>query len=310
MSGDLIDGIVIILAATLRAGTPLVFAALGELVTEKSGVLNLGVEGMMLMGAVFGVIGAHGSGSLLVGVVAGMAAGIAMALIFAVLTLTFQASQVPTGLALTIFGIGLSAFLGLGYNDKPLQGLTAINIPGLSDIPVVGKLFFAHDLFVYSSLILFAVITWFLFRTRAGLALRAVGELPELAHALGKKVIAIRYAATLFGGAMAGLAGAYLSIVYTPMWAENMTAGRGWIALALVVFATWKPGRVLLGAYLFGGVTILQLNVQGAGYAISSHLLSMLPYIATVLVLVLISRDATKIKLNAPASLGKPFHSD
>ncbi|MGE0736980.1 MAG: ABC transporter permease [Alphaproteobacteria bacterium] len=310
MSGDLIDGIIVILAATLRAGTPLVFAALGELVTEKSGVLNLGVEGMMLMGAVAGVIGAHNSGSLSVGVAAGIAAGVAMALIFAVLTLTFQASQVPTGLALTIFGIGLSAFLGLGYNDKPLQGLAPISIPGLSDIPVVGKLFFAHDVFVYLSLAMFAAIAWFLFRTRAGLALRAVGEAPESAHALGKKVIAIRYAATLFGGAMAGLAGAYLSIVYTPMWAENMTAGRGWIALALVVFATWKPGRVLLGAYLFGGVTILQLNVQGAGYAVSSHLLSMLPYIATVLVLVLISRDATKIKLNAPASLGKPFHSD
>ena len=310
MSGELIDGFVIILAATLRAGTPLVFAALGELVTEKSGVLNLGVEGMMLMGAVAGVIGAYNSGSLPIGVLAGVGAGALMALIFAVLTLTFQASQVPTGLALTIFGLGLSAFLGLGYNDKPLRGIAPMNIAGLSDIPVLGPLLFGHDIFVYLSLALFAVVSWFLFRSRAGLTLRAIGESPESAHALGKRVIGIRYAATVFGGAMSGLAGAYLSIVYTPMWAENMTAGRGWIALALVVFATWKPGRVLLGAYLFGGVTILQLNVQGAGYAVSSHLLSMLPYIATVLVLVLISRDATKIKLNAPASLGKPFHSD
>lgn len=305
---DAADQIVLVLVAALRAGTPLVLAALGELVAEKAGVLNLGVEGMMLVGAVAGVIGAVATGSTALGFAFGIAAGAAMALIFAVLTLTLRANQVATGLALTIFGLGLSAFLGLGYRDRPLPGLKPIEIPVLSDLPVLGKLVFGHDPVVYLSLALFAAIVWFLFRTRAGLVLRAIGESPDAAHALGHKVVAIRYAATLFGGAMAGMAGAYIALVYTPMWAEQMTAGRGWIALALVVFATWKPVRVLLGAYLFGAVTIAQLYLQGLGIAVSSHILSMLPYVATILVLVLISRDATRIKLNAPAALGKPFH--
>jgi ABC-type uncharacterized transport system permease subunit len=301
------DTAVVILAATLRAGTPLVLAALGELVTEKSGVLNLGVEGMMLVGAVAAVIATLGTGSYAAGALAGVLAGIAMALVFALLTLSLRANQVAAGLALTIFGLGFSAFLGLAYRDRPLGGLKPLSIPGLSDIPVLGPLLFGHDLFVYLSLVLFAAVAWFLARSRGGLVLRAVGEAPEAAHALGQKVLAVRYAATLFGGAMSGLAGAYLTLVYTPMWADQMTAGRGWIALALVVFATWKPGRVLLGAYLFGGVTIAQLHLQAQGVAVSSHILATLPYVATILVLVVISRDATRIKLNAPAALGKPF---
>jgi ABC-type uncharacterized transport system permease subunit len=298
---------VVILVATLRAGTPLVLAALGELVTEKAGVLNLGVEGMMLVGAVAAVIVTLGTGSYALGAVAGTLAGLALSLVFGLLTLSLRANQVAAGLALTIFGLGLSAFLGLAYRDRPLEGLKPLAVSGLSDIPIVGPLLFGHDIFVYLSFAIFAAVAWFLARSRGGLVLRAVGEAPEAAHALGHSVLAVRYAATAFGGAMAGLAGAYLTLVYTPMWADQMTAGRGWIALALVVFATWKPGRVLFGAYLFGGVTIAQLHLQAQGVAVSSHILATLPYVATILVLVLIARDATRIKLNAPAALGKPF---
>lgn len=304
-----IDTIVAILVATMRAGTPLLFAALGELITEKSGVLNLGIEGMMLMGAVTGFIATVLTGNPLIGVLAAMLAGMAMAGIFGFLTLTLMANQVATGLALTIFGVGLSAFVGLGYIGTPIHGLPGIAIPLLSDIPVLGPLLFNHDPLVYVSFILLAAVTWFLYKSRPGLILRAVGESHEAAHAIGYSVLKIRYLAVLFGGATSGIAGAYLSLVYTPQWAENMTAGRGWIALALVVFATWRPARVLLGAYLFGGITIMGLHVQAAGFAISSHLIATLPYLATVLVLVLISRDATRIKLNAPAALGKSFHS-
>ncbi len=303
-----LDTLVAVLVATLRAGTPLVFAALGELVTEKSGVLNLGIEGMMLVGAVAGFIGTVLTGSPAVGVLCGMLAGVAMSLGFGVLALTLLTNQVATGLALTIFGIGLSAFLGLGYVGTPITGLAPLPIPLLADIPLLGPLLFAHDPLVYLSWVVLGLIAWALYRSRAGLVLRAVGESHDAAHALGYSVIRIRYLAVMFGGAMSGLAGAYLSLVYTPQWTENMTAGRGWIALALVVFATWRPARVLLGAYLFGGVTIVGLYVQGAGVEVSSHLLATLPYLATILVLVLISRDATKIRLNAPAALGKAFH--
>src|SRR5512143_1350616 len=257
--------IIVILVATLRAGTPLVLAALGELVTEKSGVLNLGVEGMMLVGAVAAIITTLGTGSYALGALAGTLAGVAVALVFALLTLSLRANQVAAGLALTIFGLGVSAFLGLGFRDRPIAGLKPLAVSGLSDIPIVGPLLFGHDIFVYLSLAIFAAVSWFLARSRGGLVLRAVGEAPEAAHALGHNVLAVRYAATAFGGAMAGLAGAYLTLVYTPMWADQMTAGRGWIALALVVFATWKPDRVLLGAYLFGGVTIAQLHLQAQG---------------------------------------------
>lgn len=305
---DGIDSAVAILIGAIRAGTPLVFAALGELITEKSGVLNLGVEGMMLVGAVVGFIATVATGNPYIGILAAIAAGAAMSLVFGFLTLTLLTNQVATGLALTIFGIGLSAFLGIPYVGTPIEGLKPVAIPVLSEIPVVGPLLFSHDILIYVSILLFAVIAYFLYRTRGGLILRAVGESHDAAHAIGYHVIAIRYLAVMFGGACAGLAGAYLSLVYTPQWAENMTAGRGWIALALVVFATWRPGRVIAGAYLFGGITIVGLHIQALGFEISSHLVATLPYLATIVVLALISRDATKIRLNAPASLGKPFH--
>jgi ABC-type uncharacterized transport system permease subunit len=305
---DVVDAVVAILVATIRAGTPLVFAAIGELVTEKSGVLNLGIEGMMLIGAVTGFSATVITGNPYLGILAAMVAGMAISLVFGVLTLSLMTNQVATGLALTIFGIGLSAFIGLAYIGTPIDGLDPVAIPGLSDIPFLGPVLFDHDLMIYGSIVLFAAVTWFLYRTRAGLILRAIGESHEAAHAIGYGVIKVRYLAVLFGGATSGLAGAYLSLVYTPQWAENMTAGRGWIALALVVFATWRPARVLIGAYLFGFLTIIGLHIQAHGYAVSSHLIAMVPYLATVLVLVLISRDATKIRLNAPASLGQPFH--
>ena len=305
-----LDSIVLILTATVGASIPLLYAALGELIVEKSGVLNLGVEGMMIVGAITAFIVATETGQLWLAVIAGMGAGALMALIFGFITLSLMANQVATGLALTIFGIGLSAFIGQAYTSVALDGVKALHIPLLSDIPVVGKLLFSYDLLVYLAVAVFAGVTWFLYRSRPGLILRAVGESPHSAHALGYGVIRIRYLAVLFGGAMAGLGGAYLSIAYTPLWAEGMTAGRGWIALALVVFSTWRTGRVLLGALLFGGVTIAQFHIQGTGVEIPSQFLSMLPYLATIVVLVIISRDATVIRLNAPASLGQPYHDE
>jgi simple sugar transport system permease protein len=302
------DPIVAILVGTVAAATPLVFAALGELVTEKSGVLNLGVEGMMLMGAIAAFATATTSGSLLLGIIAGALAGAATAGLFGVLTLGLLTNQVATGLALTIFGTGLSAFVGQGYVSLTLTGLQPIAVPGLSRIPILGPVLFEQNGLVYVSIATFGVIHWFLYRTKAGLILRAVGESPESAHAVGYRVLPIRFLAVLFGGALAGVAGAYLAVAYTPMWVEQLSAGRGWIALALVVFATWRPERVLAGAYLFGGVTILQFHAQALGLAVPSQLLSMLPYLATIVVLVVISRDVQKIRVNAPASLGKPFH--
>jgi simple sugar transport system permease protein len=284
-----------LLLLTLAAGTPLVFAALGELVTEKSGVLNLGVEGMMLVGAVMAFIVAATTKSPWLGVLAGMGAGAALSLVFAVVTLTLQANQVASGLALALFGVGLSAFIGLPYVSVVIEPIP--HVLGVSPLVVL-------------SLVLFVFIQWILFKTRAGLVLRAVGESPQSAHAVGYPVVAIRYLAVLFGGACAGLGGAYLSLVYNPSWVEGMTAGRGWIALALVVFATWKPWRVLAGAYLFGGVTLAQFQAQALGVEIPSQYLSMLPYVATIVVLAIISRDAATIKLNAPASLGRSFHPD
>ena len=295
---------------SLAAGTPLVFAALGELVVEKSGVLNLGVEGMMLVGAVTSFIVAAATQSPWLGVGAGALAGAALSLIFAVSALTLRANQVATGLALTLFGVGLSAFVGRGYLSVVIEGIGPLALPALTDLPVVGRLLFGHNPLVYVSLALFVAVQAFLYRTRAGLVLRAVGESPQSAHAIGYRVIAIRYAAVVFGGACAGLGGAYLAVAYTPSWVEGMTAGRGWIALALVVFATWKPWRVIVGAYLFGSVTLAQFQAQASGVAIASQLLAMLPYVATIVVLAIISRDATTIRLNAPASLGKPYHPD
>jgi simple sugar transport system permease protein len=304
------EQIAALIALTLAAGTPLVFAALGELVTEKSGVLNLGVEGMMLVGAVVAFIVAASTKSPWLGVAAGIAAGSALSLVFAVLTLTLMANQVATGLALSLFGVGLSAFVGLDYVSVVIDGIRPLVIAGWSDLPFFGKLLFAHSPFVYLSIVLFALIEWFLFHTRAGLVVRAIGESPASAHAIGYPVTGIRYLAVLFGGACAGLGGAYLAVAYTPLWTEGMTAGRGWIALALVVFATWKPWRVLAGAYLFGAVTLAQFQAQALGVAVPSQLLSMLPYLATIVVLTIISRDAAMIRLNAPASLGQPYHPD
>ena len=294
----------------MTAATPLVFAATGELVAEKSGVLNLGVEGMMLIGAVFGFAAVTLTGEPLIGLAAAIVMGALASMIFGVLTLSLLSNQVATGLALTIFGTGLSALVGLNYVGKTIEQIRAIHIPVLTDLPIVGRLLLGHDPLVYVSIVLLGVTHWFLKHTRWGMILRAVGDSDQSAHAIGYPVIAIRYAAVAFGGAMAGLGGAYLSLVYTPLWAEHMTAGRGWIALALVVFASWRPTRVLLGAVLFGGITILQLNAQAAGLGIPASFMSMLPYIATIVVLVLISRDSTRIRLNAPACLGKPFRAE
>ena len=300
--------LVLIGLTVITAATPLVYAAIGELVVEKSGVLNLGVEGMMLGGAVGGFAVAHLTGSAALGVMAGIGAGMLLSLVFAFLTLHLQASQVATGLALTIFGIGLSALLGQPLIGVAYEGIPTYSIPVLSDIPLLGPLLFEHDLLVYGSIVLVLGVSLFLRFTRAGLIIRAVGDSPDAAHALGYRVILVRYLATLFGGACAGLAGCYLSMAYAPMWAENLSAGRGWIALALVVFATWQPGRLLFGAYLFGGITILQLHAQAIGINVPSQLMSMLPYVATIIVLVLISRDRGRIRKNAPASIGQAFH--
>jgi general nucleoside transport system permease protein len=306
----MMDHIAELLVLTLAAGTPLVYAALGELVTEKSGVLNLGVEGMMLVGAVSAFIVTATTKNPWLGVVAGVVAGAALSIVFAVLTLTLMANQVATGLALSLFGVGLSAFVGLDYVSVVIEGLKSTSLADLAGTSAWGKLVFGHNPLVYLSVALFLAIEWFLYRTRPGLIVRAVGESPQSAHAIGYPVVRIRYLAVLFGGACAGLGGAYLAVAYTPLWVEGMTAGRGWIALALVVFATWKPWRVLAGAYLFGGVTLAQFQAQAGGIAMPSQVLSMLPYIATIVVLALISRDVATIRLNAPASLGKPFHPD
>ncbi|UTW10548.1 ABC transporter permease [Marinobacterium rhizophilum] len=302
------DFVINVLYAMIRTGTPLLIVALGELVCERSGVLNLGQEGMMLVGAVCGFIVALTTGSLLLGVLAAILAGCLMALLFGVIALGLSATQVATGLALTILGTGLSAFVGESFVGQTLQGFKALPIPFLSDIPLLGPLLFNHDLLVYLSFGLFAGVIWFLRSTRAGLMLKAIGETPESATAVGLPVMRVRYLAVLFGGAMAGLAGGYLSLAYTPLWAEGMTAGRGWIALALVVFASWRAERVMFGAYLFGLASILHLIVQGMGVSISSNLLAMLPYVVTILVLVLLSSNKARVRLYAPVSLGKPFH--
>jgi len=297
-----------LIAATLAAGTPLLLAAIGIVISEKSGVVNLGIEGIMAVAAVSGFAAAHASGSAELGFVAGAAAGAALALLFALLALGLLANQYATGLALALFGAGLSAFLGQSLQGENLAARGTDGIPWLRDVPGIGPALFAQHWMVYVALLLVVAAAWFLHRTRAGLVLRAVGESPEAAHALGYPVRAIRVAALAFGGACAGLAGAYLSVIYTPLWAEGMVAGRGWIALALVTFATWRPGRVLLGAYLFGGVTMLQFFLQAAGVQIATQLLAMTPYVATIVVLALISRNPRWIRLNMPASLGKPFN--
>ncbi len=298
-----------VIVSIISASTPLLLAASGELITEKSGVLNLGVEGMMLIGAIAGFATAHATGSALLGVVAAAGAGMAISMLFAVLTLTLLANQIATGLALTIFGHGFAALMGAGYVGIAAPTLHNLDIPGLSTLPLIGPILFGQNILVYGSLALLAGISWFLRRTHAGLILRAVGDSHEAAHAIGYDVLTIRYAAIGFGGAMAGIAGAYLSLYYSPLWSQDLAAGRGWIALALVVFSAWRPSWLLAGAYLFGGITFLSLYLQGLGVPIPSPFISALPYIGTVVVLVLISRDRRRIRLNQPACLGKSFHA-
>ena len=296
----------LVMMTVVTAATPLIIAAIGELVTERSGVLNLGVEGMMIVGAALGFAAAYSSGSAIVGALAGMMAGVVLAALFGLLTIGLAINQVASGLALTILGVGLSGLLGSGFVGQKRDAPAHLHIPGLSDLPFVGKLVFSEDYFVYASFALVAGVAWFLARTRSGLALRATGDNHHSAHALGLPVRRTRFFAVLFGGACAGLAGAYLSIVYTPFWSPGMTAGRGWIALALVVFASWKPWRIVLGALLFGGATVLQLHAQAASFGLPGQLLSALPYVATIVALMLLS-IGTRRNAAAPAALGQPF---
>jgi ABC-type uncharacterized transport system permease subunit len=303
----MLEAIIITIAT---AATPLLIAAMGELVVERSGVLNLGVEGMMIMGAVTGFGIALMTGSAWLGVFGAIIVGALFSLLFAFLTQTLVTNQVATGLALTLLGLGLSGMIGEGFVGLPGVKMATLYIPYLTELPYVGRLLFGQDPIFYISILLTAGVAWFLFYSRAGLTLRSVGDNHVSAHALGINVIGIRYLAIMFGGACAGLAGAYLALVYVPQWVEGMSAGRGWIALALVVFASWRPWRVLAGAYLFGAVSIGQLHAQALGWPVPSQLLSALPYLATVVVLVLISRNRRLTMVNTPASLGRPFVPD
>jgi simple sugar transport system permease protein len=301
------DAIALLIAATLNAGTVLAIAGLGLLINERSGIVNLGAEGMMLVAAIAGFATAVHTGSDGLAFAAGAGAGALMAAAFGGLVIWLNTNQYATGLALSLFGSGFSAFVGIRYTQEKLSERPHFEIPGLSDIPFIGPALFRQHPMVYAAIGLTIALAWFLYRSRAGLVLRAVGESPESAHALGYPVRRIRLLAVMAGGALCGVAGAYVSVVYTPLWVEGMIAGKGWIALALTTFATWRPARVLLGAYLFGGVTMLQFQLQGEGVQIPSQLLTALPYLATIVVLVLISRNPTWIRVNMPASLGKPF---
>ena len=302
------DQYALLFAATLNAGTVLAIAALGLLINEKAGIVNLGAEGIMLCAAIAGFATVVHTGSDWLGFAAGMAAGALLAAIFGWLVIWLNTNQYATGLALSLFGVGFSAFVGIGYVQAKLPARPQFGWLGLGDVPVLGPALFRHHPLVYGAMLLAAGLIWFLYCTRGGLVLRSVGESPQSAHALGYDVRRIRLAAVVAGGALCGLAGAYLSVIYTPLWVEGMVAGKGWIALALTTFATWRPARVLLGAYLFGGVTMLQFHLQGQGVQLPSQFLTMLPYLATIVVLALISRNPTWIRVNMPASLGKPFH--
>jgi len=302
------DAFALLIAATLNAGTALAIAGLGLLINERAGIVNLGAEGMMLVAAIAGFATAVHSGSDWLAFAAGMGSGAIMAAAFGVLVIWLNTNQYATGLALSLFGAGFSAFAGIRYTQEKLSERAKFEIPGLADIPFVGPALFKHHPIVYLAMFGAAALAWFLYRSRGGLVLRAIGESPESAHALGYPVRGIRLLAVVIGGALCGLAGAYISVIYTPLWVEGMIAGKGWIALALTTFATWRPARVLLGAYLFGGVTMLQFYLQGEGVHVASQFLSMLPYLATIVVLVAISRNAGWIRVNMPASLGKPFH--
>ena len=298
----------LLIASTLNAGTVLALAALGLLINEKAGVGNLGAEGLMLCAAIAGFAAVVHTGNDWLGFVAGMGAGALLAAVFGLLVIWLGTNQYATGLALSLFGVGFSAFVGIGYVQEKLPERVQHAIPLLADIPLLGPALFRQHPLVYVAMALCVGLIWFLDRTRTGLVLRAVGESPESAHALGYPVRRIRLAAVVTGGALCGLAGAYISVIYTPLWVEGMVAGKGWIALALTTFATWRPARVFLGAYLFGGVTMLQFHLQGAGVEVPSEALSALPYVATIVVLALISRNPTWIRVNMPASLGRVFH--
>ena len=302
------DSTALLIASTLSAGTVLAIAALGLFINEKSGIVNLGAEGMMLCAAIAGFAAVVHTGNSWVGFAAGMAAGAVLAAIFGFLVIWLNTNQYATGLALSIFGAGFSAFVGVSYVQEKLPEQSHYPIAYLADLPFVGPALFRQHPMVYITMALTGALIWFLYRTRAGLVLRSVGESPESAHALGYPVRRIRLAAVMAGGALCGLAGAYLSIVYTPLWVEGMVAGKGWIALALTTFATWRPARVLLGAYLFGGVTMLQFHLQSLGVDVPSQFLTMLPYLSTIVVLVLISRNPLWIRVNMPTSIGKPFY--
>jgi ABC-type uncharacterized transport system permease subunit len=295
-------------AATMNAGTVLALASLGLLINEKAGIVNLGAEGMMLCAAIAGFATVVHTGNDWLGFAAGMCAGALLAALFGLLVIWLNTNQYATGLALSLFGGGFSAFVGTGYVQAKLPERVAYAVPGLADLPLLGPALFKHHPLVYGAIALTLGLMWFLGRTRAGLVLRAVGESPESAHALGYPVRRIRWLAVIAGGALCGLAGAYISVIYTPLWVEGMIAGKGWIALALTTFATWRPARVLLGAYLFGGVTMLQFHMQSAGVELPSQVLSMLPYLATIVVLALISHNPRWLRVNMPASIGKPFH--
>ena len=298
----------LLIGATLSAGTVLAIAALGLLINEKAGIVNLGAEGMMLCAAIAGFAAVVHTGSGLAGFAAGMGAGALLAAIFGVLVIWLNTNQYATGLALSLFGAGFSAFAGIKYVQEKLPERPQFHIPLLGDIPLLGPALFRQHPMVYLAMFMVAGLIWFLYRTRGGLVLRSVGESPESAHALGYPVRRIRLGAVVAGGALCGLAGAYIAVIYTPLWVEGMVAGKGWIALALTTFATWRPARILLGAYLFGGVTMLQFHLQGQGVQVPSQVLTMMPYLATIVVLALISRNPTWIRVNMPASLGKPFH--
>ncbi|NLO21563.1 MAG: ABC transporter permease [Syntrophomonadaceae bacterium] len=279
-----------LLAATIVAGTPILFAAAGELLAERSGILNLGVEGMMLVGAALGFIVTVNTGNHWVGLLAALAGGGSMAAIHALVTVSLRGNQVVSGLALTIFGSGLSGFLGKNYQGIPMNyGFKSLDLPVLSDLPYLGAVFFRHDILVYFSVILALFMWYLLYKTKWGLAIRSVGENPQAADAVGIDVSRIRYLCTIAGGMLAGLGGAYISLVYAPTWQENMTAGRGWIAVALVIFALWNPTRAVLGAYLFGGVEALTFRLQTMGINLSSFFLAMFPYLVTILVLVVVT---------------------
>ena len=298
----------LLIAATLNAGTVLALASLGLLINEKAGIVNLGAEGMMLCAAIAGFAAVVHSGSDLLGFAAGIGAGALLALIFGALVIWLNTNQYATGLAVSLFGAGFSAFVGVGYVQEQIPERLQFEIPWLADVPLLGPALFRQHPLVYLTVLLALALIWFLYRTRAGLVLRSVGESPESAHALGYPVRRIRLLAVVAGGALCGLSGAYISLVYTPLWVEGMVAGKGWIALALTTFATWRPARVLLGAYLFGGVTMLQFHLQGDGVEVPSQFLTMLPYLATIVVLALISRNPQWIRINMPASIGKPFY--